>query len=71
MNKNEIVFNALYEFVMFELSRRETEFKNSKEAYSSNKSMGNMFAVIEAWIKCEYFSSWCNDLLEYLRYFIT
>lgn len=65
---NEKLITVLYEFILFEMSRRENELISSKSAYTSNKTQQNNFAVVESWVKQEYFRKIAEDLQELIRY---
>ena len=60
--------NTIYEFILFELTRRENALNVSKGVYFSNKTQQNNFAVIEEWVKLEYFRKIAVDLEELLKY---
>lgn len=65
---NEKLITVLYEFILFEMTRRENELISSKSAYTSNKTQQNNFAVVESWVKQEYFRKIAVDLQELIRY---
>lgn len=65
---NEKLITVLYEFILFETTRRENELSSSKSAYTSNKTQQNNFAVVESWVKQEYFRKIAGDLQELIRY---
>lgn len=65
---NEKLITVLYEFILFEMTRRENELISSKNAYTSNKTQQNNFAVVESWVKQEYFRKIAGDLQELIQY---
>lgn len=65
---NEKLITVLYEFILFEMTRRENELISSKNAYTSNKTQQNNFAVVESWVKQEYFRKIAGDLRELIQY---
>lgn len=65
---NEKLITVLYEFILFEMTRRENELISSKSAYTSNKTQQNNFSVVENWIKQEYFRKIAGDLQELIQY---
>lgn len=65
---NEKLSTVLYEFILFEMTRRENDLISSKSAYTSNKTQQNNFAVVESWVKQEYFRKIAVDLQELIRY---
>lgn len=68
MTDNDKIKNTIYEFILFELSRRENALRVSKGAYYTNKTQQNNFAVVEEWVKLEYFRKIAVDLEELLKY---
>jgi hypothetical protein len=68
MTDSEKIKNTIYEFILFELTRRENALSISRGAYYTNKSHQNNFAVIEEWVKLEYFRKIAGDLEELLKY---
>jgi hypothetical protein len=68
MTDNERLVNVIYEFILFELTRRENEYKSTQSAYHYNKSQQNSFAVVDSWVKLEYFRKIADDLREIIRY---
>lgn len=69
MNDFDKLVNALYEFVLFELSKKEQDYKYLVSAYYHNPSMQNSFAVVKAWIEWESYKEMFRRLIEYIRYF--
>ena len=65
---NDKLVTVLYEFILFELSRCENELTASKNAYFMNKTQQNNFAVVESWVKQEYFRKIAGDLHELIKY---
>lgn len=65
---DEKLITVLYEFILFEMARRENELISSKNAYTSNKTQQNNFAVVESWVKQEYFRKIAGDLQELIQY---
>ena len=69
MKEKDRIFIALYDFIMFELTRREEELSSARDVYGSSRNVRDMFPVVVAWVKYEYFRSWYAELIEYLRSF--
>ncbi len=65
---NEKLITVLYEFILFEITRRENDLTSSKSAYMSNKTQQNNFAVVESWVKLDYFRNIAGDLQELIKY---
>lgn len=68
MTNSERLVTVLYEFLLFELTRRENELIDSQNVYFCNKSQKNNFAIVEAWVKKEYFRKIMGDLVELIKY---
>ncbi len=65
---NEKLITVLYEFILFEMTRRENELADTQNAYICNRSQSNNFAIVEAWVKKEYFRKIAGDLQELIQY---
>ena len=68
MTDYDRLVNVLYEFILFELARCENDYRTSYNTYSSNKSQQNSYAVINSWIRYEYFRKIAVDIEELIRY---
>lgn len=69
MNDNERLYNALYEFILFELDRRENDVISAENTLRADRTNRNMYEVMSARVRYEYFNGWYRELLDYLKYF--
>jgi hypothetical protein len=73
MKNSDRLYNQLYMFIDYELTRREEEVINSIDNLGRSTlekcSSADLFDVVSAKVKYDYFHSWCRGLLDYLKYF--
>lgn len=68
MTDRDRLINLLYEYILFELSRCENDYSSAKSAYYLSKTQKDSFAVVEAWVRLEYFRKVIYDIKELLDY---
>lgn len=68
MTDKERLINLLYEFILYELSRCESDYRIAQSVYYSNKTQQNSFAVVESWVRLEYFRKVMYDIKELIDY---
>lgn len=68
MTDKERLISLLYDFILYELSRCENEYRTAQAVYYSNKTQANSFAVVESWVRLEYFRKVMGDIKELIDY---
>lgn len=68
MTDNERLVNILYEYILYELSRLENELRNTQNVYFSNKTPQNNYAIVDSWVKLEYFRKVAGEIRELIKY---
>lgn len=68
MTDNNKLITVLNEYILFGLTRCENDLTSARNAYYSDKTLQNNYAVVESWIKKEHFRKIAGELQELIRY---
>lgn len=68
MTDNNKLITVLNEYILFGFTRCENDLISARNAYYSDKTLQNNYAVVESWIKKEQFRKIAGELQELIRY---